>query len=92
MQTTEAQIKRDLSNVEKYSDILTHIANWLVIEAHADADAHVRESAQFQIATKALITCVLRAVHRAQPAALNAPTNVVPIAPTYFKACFRPKA
>ena len=80
-QTTEAQIKRDLSNVEKYSDILTQIANWLVIEAHADADAHVRESAQFQIATKALITRVLRAVHRAQPAALNAPANV-PIAPT----------
>ena len=91
-QTTEAQIKRDLSNVDKYSDILTQITNWLVIEAHAEADEHVRESAQFQIATKALITRVLRAVHRAQPAALNAPTNVVPIAPTYFKACFRPKA
>ena len=76
------KLKKDLSNVEKYSDILTQIANWLVIEAHADADEHVAEAAQFQVATKALITRVLRAVHRAQPSALNAPANIVPVAPT----------
>ena len=81
-QTTETQIKKDLSNVEKYSDILTQIANWLVIEAHADADDHVAEAAQFQVATKALITRVLRAVHRAQPAAPNVPANVALVAPT----------
>ena len=81
-QTTETQIKKDLSNVEKYSDILTQIANWLVIEAHADADDHVAEAAQFQLATKALITRVLRAVHRAQPAAPNVPANAAPVAPT----------
>ena len=49
----------------------------------ADALAHVTETAQFQLNTKALITRVLRAVHRAQPAALNAPVNAAaPALPT----------
>ena len=74
--------------MEKYSDILTQIANWLVIEAHANADAHVAEAAQFQLATKALITRVLRAVHRAQPAALNVPVNVAPVGAPLLQSLF----
>lgn len=74
-QTTESQIKKDLANVEKYTDVLTQIANWLTVEGHANAPAHITETTQYQQATKALITRVLRAVHRAQPAALNAPAN-----------------
>jgi len=74
-QTIESQIKKDLANVEKYTDMLSQIANWLTLEGHANAPAHMTETAQFQLNTKALITRVLRAVHRAQPAALNAPVN-----------------
>ena len=74
-QTTESQIKKDLANVEKYTDVLTQIANWLTVEGHANAPAHITETTQYQQTPKALITRVLRAVHRAQPAALNAPAN-----------------
>ena len=48
---------------------------WLTLEGHANAPAHMNETTQFQQNTKALVTRVLRAVHRAQPAALNAPVN-----------------
>ena len=71
-QTTESQIKKDLANVEKYTDVLSQIANWLTVEGHAN---HITETTQYQQTTKALITRVLRAVHRAQPAALDAPAN-----------------
>ena len=82
-QTTESQIKKNLANVEKYTDMLSQFASWLTLEGHADAPAHVTETAQFQLNTKALITRVLRAVHRAQPAALNAPVNAAaPALPT----------
>ena len=81
-QITENQIKKDLWNVEKYSDMLTQIANWLSLKGHASADNHLAEAAQFQVDTKGLITCVLRAVHRAQPAAPNAPAAVAPV---FFK-------
>ena len=74
-QTIESQIKKDLANVEKYTDMLSQIAKWLTLEGHANAHAHMTETAQFQLNTKALITRVLRAVHCAQPAALNAPVN-----------------
>ena len=69
-QTIESQIKKDLANVEKYTDMLSQIANWLTLEGHANAPAHMTETAQFQLNTKALITRVLRAVHRAQPCLL----------------------
>ena len=82
-QTTESQIKKDLANVEKYTDMLSQIASWLTLEGYTDAPAHVTETAQFQLNTKALITRVLRAVQRAQPAALNAPVNAAaPALPT----------
>ena len=74
-QTTESQIKKDLANVEKYTNMLSQIASWLILEGHADAPAHVTETAQFQLNTKALITRVLRAVHRAQPFFLGVNTD-----------------
>ena len=40
-QTTESQIKKDLANVEKYTDVLTQIANWLTVEGHANTPAHI---------------------------------------------------
>ena len=69
--------------MEKYTDMLSQIANWLTLEGHANAPAHMTETAQFQLNTKALITRVLPAVHCAQPAALNAPVNAAaPVLPT----------
>ena len=62
--------------------MLTQIANWLSLEGHADAEDHIAKAAQFQVTRKALITRVLRAIHRAQPAAPNAPAAEAPVTAT----------